>query len=437
MGLFDKLKKQERSRAVVVGLDGVPYTLLQDLIKRGQIPYMSEIFDKGFFGQMSVCIPEISSVSWSSFMTGTQSGEHGIFGFIDLELGTYRMYFPNFTNLKAPTLWDDLAVRGKKTVVINMPATYPARRTEGALISGFVAIDINKAVYPNNFIPHLNDIGYRIDIDTLKARKDHDFLFLDLDETLDARNRAVDFFWNEIDWDLFIVVITGTDRLMHFLWEAYEDEVHPFHQEFLDYINKVDGFVGHVYDRFLDLKESKERKNQFFMLSDHGFTKIKTEVYLSRWLEENGYLKFNKDKPETIMDIGPGSTAFALDPSRIHINLKGKYPLGTVDTSDYKRVRQELKQGLETLTFKDGNKIAKKIFLKEELYKGPYIDRAPDLVILANVGYDLKGKVNSHAVFDRTNLVGMHTQHDAFFFSSGSIPCKSIFDAKDTILGFL
>ncbi len=83
------------------------------------------------------------------------------------------------------------------------------------------------------------------------------------------------------------------------------------------------------------------------------------------------------------------------------------------------------------------NKIAKKIFLKEELYKGPYIDLAPDLVILSNVGYDLKGKVNSHSVFDRTNLVGMHTQHDAFFFSSGSIPCKSIFDAKDAILGFL
>ena len=437
MGLIDKFKRKGRRRAVLVGLDGVPYTLLQDLKKRGQIPNMSEIFDKGFFGQMSVCIPEISSVSWSSFMTGTQSGEHGIFGFIDLEPGTYKMYFPNFTNLKAPTLWDDLAGRGKKTVVINMPATYPALRTEGALISGFVAIDINKAVYPNNFIPHLNDMGYRIDIDTMKARRDHDFLFRDLDETLDARKRAVDFFWNEIDWDLFIVVITGTDRLMHFLWDAYEDEGHGHHQHFMDYINKVDAFIGRVYDRFMALEGSKEEKNNFCMLSDHGFTKIKTEVYLNRWLEENGYLKFNKNKPETIMDIGPGSTAFALDPSRIHINLKDKYPLGAVDTSDYKLVRQELKQGLEKLTFKDGNKIAKKIFLKEELYKGPYIDLAPDLVILSNVGYDLKGKVNSHAVFDRTNLVGMHTQHDAFFFSSGSIPCKTIFDAKDTILGFL
>jgi predicted AlkP superfamily phosphohydrolase/phosphomutase len=225
---------------------------------------------------MSVCIPEISSVSWSSFMTGTQSGEHGIFGFMDLQPGTYKMYFPNFTNLKAPTLWDDLASRGKKTVVINMPATYPAREISGALVSGFVAIDINKAVYPHALIPRLKQMEYRIDVDTMKAREDHDFLFRDLDVTLAGRERAVGLLWEDIDWDLFIVVVTGTDRLMHFLWEAFEQETHTYHQAFLDYLKKVDAFVGRVHERFLNLEGSKESKNHFYMLSDHGFTKIKT-----------------------------------------------------------------------------------------------------------------------------------------------------------------
>jgi len=170
------------------------------------------------------------------------------------------------------------------------------------------------------------------------------------------------------------------------------------------------------------------------MLSDHGFTKIKTEVYLNRWLHENGYLKFQKEKPENIMDIGQGSTAFALDPSRIYINLKGKYPLGTIVASDYAQVRQELKEGLESLSFNDRNIIPKKIYFKEELYNGPHMNQAPDLVMLSNHGYDLKGKVNSHSVFGRTNLMGMHTQDDAFFFSSNGIQCKSIFDAKSIIL---
>jgi predicted AlkP superfamily phosphohydrolase/phosphomutase len=434
MGLLNKLKRTSRRRAVVVGLDGVPYTLLRDLINRGRIPNMASIFERGYFGQMSVCIPEISSVSWSSFMTGTQSGEHGIFGFMDLQPGTYKMYFPNFTHLKAPTLWEDLSTRGKKTVVINMPATYPAREINGVLISGFVAIDINKAVYPASLVPRLNGLSYRIDVDTMKARQDHDFLIRDLDATLEGRKQAADFLWNEIDWDLFIVVITGTDRLMHFVWDAYEDEAHPYHQAFLDYFKKVDGFVGRLYDRFTSLDGSNDKRDQFYMLSDHGFTGIKTEVYLNQWLKKNGYLKFGKDQPETIMDIGPGSTAFAMDPSRLYVNLKEKYPLGTVDSKDYESVRQELKAGLEGLTFEDGNNIVNKIYFKEELYKGPCVEQAPDLVILSHHGYDLKGKVNSTAVFDRTVLQGMHTQDDAFFYSSNGTQCDSIFDAKGMIL---
>jgi len=45
---------------------------------------------------------------------------------MDLEPGTYKMYFPNFTNLEVPALWEHLASQGKRSVVINMPATYPA-----------------------------------------------------------------------------------------------------------------------------------------------------------------------------------------------------------------------------------------------------------------------------------------------------------------------
>jgi predicted AlkP superfamily phosphohydrolase/phosphomutase len=149
MSLLNKLRKKKNTKTVIVGLDGVPYSMLKDLKENGHIPTMQSLFETGYFGQMSVCIPEISSVSWSSFMTGTQSGEHGIFGFIDLEPGTYNMYFPNFTNLKANTIWDNLAAKDKKSVAINMPSTYPARETNGALISGFVAIDINKAVFPS------------------------------------------------------------------------------------------------------------------------------------------------------------------------------------------------------------------------------------------------------------------------------------------------
>jgi predicted AlkP superfamily phosphohydrolase/phosphomutase len=221
---------------------------------------------------------------------------------------------------------------------------------------------------------------------------------------------------------------------MHFLWDAIEDENHAYHRDFLAYFDRVDQFVGRVYEKYLAVEGSREGKNQFYMLSDHGFTRIETEVYINRWLQENGYLRFQKDQPESIMDIAAGTTAFAMDPSRVYLNLKGKYPLGTLDPQDYLRIAEELKQGFEELSCENGQKIAKRVFLREELYGGPYLDRAPDLVLLSRHGYDLKGKVDSDTVFGRTDLAGMHSQDDAFFFSTNGLECKTIFEAKSIIL---
>jgi predicted AlkP superfamily phosphohydrolase/phosphomutase len=189
-----------------------------------------------------------------------------------------------------------------------------------------------------------------------------------------------------------------------------------------------------MYERFLEMNGSYEGQNAFYMISDHGFTKIQSEVYLNRWLQENGFLKFQNNQPKTIMEIGPGSKAFTLDPSRIYINLSDKYPFGAVDRRDYESVRNEIKQGLETLMYRGDDSVVKKVYLKEELYFGSNLDWAPDLVVLSNPGFDLKGKVNGEAVFGRSDLSGMHSQDDAFFFSTSGVQCSSIFDAKDIVL---
>ena len=109
-------------------------------------------------------------VSWTSFMTGANPGTHGIFGFTDFKPGSYEIRFPNFLDMKAPTIWQTLADKGKKSVVINQPSTYPARPVNGILVSGFVAIELAKAVYPLNRLAALEKMGYRTDIDTLKSR---------------------------------------------------------------------------------------------------------------------------------------------------------------------------------------------------------------------------------------------------------------------------
>ena len=150
MAYSNDVRRETPGKTVIIGLDGVPHSLLSDLIAKGVLNNLAEIFDQGYFGKMEVCIPEISSVSWSSFMTGTQAGEHGIFGFTDIVPNTYQLRFPNFHDLRARTLFDEFGDHGKRCLVINLPSTYPAREIAGILISGFVAIDLSKAIYPSH-----------------------------------------------------------------------------------------------------------------------------------------------------------------------------------------------------------------------------------------------------------------------------------------------
>jgi len=433
MSLLKKFRRKGAGKTVIIGLDGVPYSLLTDLMQKGYLKNMTSIFEQGHFAPLEVSIPEISSVSWSSFMTGTQPGEHGIFGFIDLVPETYQMTFPNFSNLQTRTLFDELGDRKKRSVVINLPSTYPAREIPGVLISGFVAIDINKAVYPRTLIPKLQEFNYYIDVDTKKGREDHDFLFRDLDRTLVGRELAAAYLWEQEDWDLFVLVITGTDRLLHFLWDAYGNANHPHHQNFIEYFEKVDGVVGRFYQRHTELSGFTDNRNHFLMLSDHGFTGIRSEVCLNRWLQENGFLSFTTDEPQSLEDIADGSKAFALDPSRIYINYEGRYPGGKVAPSDAAKIKERIASGLKNLVF-EGAPVIQRVFDRDEIYYGPLVDRGPDIILLANPGFDLKGKVYSPTVFGRSVLQGMHTQKDAFLYSDKKKKVDNICQIKEIIM---
>jgi predicted AlkP superfamily phosphohydrolase/phosphomutase len=422
-----------KPRAVIVGLDGVPFSLVKELTATGRLRNMARLLQTGYFGRMEVSIPEISSVSWSSFMTGTHCGRHGVFGFVDLRHGSYEMFFPSFLDLRVPTIWDELGQAHKRSVVINLPSTYPAREIPGVLISGFVAIDLNKAVFPPSLIPTLKELEYNIDIDTAKARKDHEFLMVELYRTLELRDRAVEYLWSNEDWDVLMVVVTGTDRINHYLWNAYEDEGHRYHRAFLEYYEKVDQLIGKIYRKYEDLSEQEDSQNSFFVLSDHGFTGIRTEVYLNTWLESNGFLRFTRKPPESFGDLAEGTKAFALDPSRIYVHRKGRYPRGEVDASDVSKIRDDIRDGLMELNM-NGDRVLRAVLPGDEIYQGPLLDQAPDLVCLSNHGFDLKGSIKKERVFGKTDLTGMHTQDDAFLYCNRNISCQTIFEVKDTIL---
>jgi predicted AlkP superfamily phosphohydrolase/phosphomutase len=421
-------KESQQPRACLIGLDGVPFGLIKTFAADGVMPAMQRLIERGHLASMKASLPEISSVSWTSFMTGENPGRHGIFGFTDLREHSYQIRFPNFLDVKVPTIWDKLGARGLKSIVINQPSTYPARKFEGALVSGFVAIELARAVYPLSHLAALERMHYEIDIDTQRARQDHSYLWQALDSTLDAGRRALAYFWPQ-EWDFLEFVVTGTDRLHHYLWNALQPS-HPDHSRFLEYYRRVDSVIEQIAN---DYELSTGGIHGLYLLSDHGFTGILQEVHLNTWLEQSGYLRFDGARTQ-LRDLGPGTRAFALDPNRIYLNTKGRFPRGTVEKSDKKFLKDEIAAGLKELEY-CGRKVVREVFDTEEIYVGSQAPNGPDLIVLANRGFDFKGSLGSPEVFGRSDLQGMHTWDDAFFWSAEKpMPELAISDIAGLIL---
>lgn len=446
MGWFDKLAKKtgesanhfggisKRKKVVVIGLDGTPFSLINGLIKQGVMPKFSSLLSGGSMVEMKSVHPSVSSVAWTSFMTGKNPAKHGIFGFTDRKPDSYEIYFPNSKNIMCETLWDILGANDKRSVVINVPSTYPARELNGVLISGFVAIDIAKATYPPSVVPKLKEMGYKIDVDTRLAKESRDKLFDDLYKTIEKRREAIIHFFEKESWDLFIGVITATDRLHHFFWNDMEEK-NEYGTRFIEYYRLIDEILGQVVERVDD-------DTTLIIISDHGFCTLKKEVHVNYWLKENGFLRFKSEQPKSIADICEDSKAYCLDPGRIYINLKGREPKGVIaQGKEYEEIREDLTEKL--LNLRDAESQEKMILAvhkKEDIYKGQYCHRGPDLVLESRNGYDLKGAVNKNTLTGKGILNGMHTYDDALFYinknglNGNNI---NIMDAAPTILSLL
>jgi predicted AlkP superfamily phosphohydrolase/phosphomutase len=80
------------------------------------------------------------------------------------------------------------------------------------------------------------------------------------------------------------------------------------------------------------------------------------------------------------------------------------------------------------------------VFTRDELYHGPCLDAAPDLVIHFDDGYDPEGAMARQAVVGSGALTGMHTYADSLFFlNRPGVPVDGldIVDLAPTILTLL
>ena len=429
MGLFDRLRGDDDPKVAFIGIDGVPFSLLDD--HRDRFPNFAALADEGSAGELTSIVPPESSACWPSLTTGVNPGATGVYGFQDREIGTYDTYVPMGQDVQAARVWDRVTDVGRKATVLNVPVTFPPQRTVQRMVSGFLSPDLEAASHPEEVARYLEGIDYRIDVDPkLGHQAEKDAFIEDAHATVDARFEAFTHYLDADDWDLFMGVFMTTDRVNHFLFDQYEHDG-EYAEEFFRFYEKIDDYVGRIRERLDD-------DVTLIVASDHGFTTLEYEVHCNQWLADNDWLSFRTDDPEELDDIADDTVAYSFIPGRFYLNLEGREPRGTVDEDEYDAVRDELATALESLEGPNGRSVVDRVVTKEDAFRGAHDEIAPDLVAIPNDGFDLKAGFNGEgSVFDTGPRTGMHTFDNAALYSDDpdvTVDGADLFDIAPTIL---
>ena len=265
------------NRAFVLGLDGVPWRLIERWAGAGELPNFARLFDEGAAGTLESTRPANTALAWPAIATGVWPDKHGIYSF--RRLGSdYRHRLNTAASVSRPALWEMVS----PAITGNVPVTYPASAIDGTMVTGMLTPEIDeRSTHPPDFPDELRERipEYRVGLDW-NAYRDRPREFRPaLTSLLHTRKRLMRVLLDR-QWRLGFFVYTEPDRLQHLLWDE---------AVLLDHYKDLDAILGEV------LAEADERTT-IYVVSDHGFAPIDKYVYVNTILREQGFLH---EKEET------------------------------------------------------------------------------------------------------------------------------------------
>ncbi len=414
----------EKPKVLVVGWDGADWDRIEPIIE--DMPNLKALMENGMYGNLTSIFPTISPAAWSSIYTGKNPGEHGIFNFLDRK----TLMPVTAKDVKAEAMWHILGKNNYTVVaVVNVPQTYPPKPVNGVLVGGYLSIPGTIFTYPGELTKTLEEGGYVIeamdqDYSVLKRKQLLDHLEL----TVDKRTQFAKGLMKQQDFDFFMVVYTGIDRIQHYFWREkgkYKDAIS-------DHYKKLDSLLGELIDTY--------KPDYTIIVSDHGFMKLKGEIYTNNLLMNLGYLKL-KQQPGFLARIGltqqlmrqwadrfpplewlrlkfKSSGSSLPKPNFLNIDTKNSKAFtfgwgGQVYINAEGKEYEQIKNNIINALYKiedHGQKVVKDVYESKKILHGSQMELAPDLIIVSP-GYDavgfmgFKGVLNTHQIKSGTHAL--------------------------------
>ncbi|ASJ06384.1 alkaline phosphatase family protein [Thermococcus pacificus] len=385
---------KNRTKVVVIGLDGAN-------INTANLVGLNTKYIHNFIST----IPPYTPPAWTSILTGVTPAKHGIIDFQRIDPKELTVNIATSRDVKYYRISELLSMHGLKSVLINLPMTYPF---EGIKFKeNTVIVSDWAAPYQEIYPKRLNEKYKEYLIDPPHSWEKH------IDNPSGYAKRVEEYTTTRLniyydlledwDWDLYFIVFSETDWFSHIFPQILEGkDTHLVYGVF----KKIKKFI----DKAMNIADIT------FIVSDHGFEIKRKIFYVNEALARLGFLRYNKTKasfvrfgkkiiPSKIAKIlatrGTNQMSYATDPQKRKAFMLSHATWGVYVTD--KTLKEQVKKALESFPE------ISKVVLKEEIYTGPHIQLLPDLFIVPKDGIkfsrDLSGKLTE------TTYQGDHEIH--------------------------
>ena len=193
---------------------------------------------------------------------------------------------------------------------------------------------------------------------------------------------------------LLFFYFSSIDQRHHMLYRQM-DPKHPFHEK--NTAQDLRSAMQRSYQEIDELVgwalEELDENTALVVMSDHGFAPFRRQANLNAWLEQKGYLKlkdtYNRNLYDWLEGIDWSKTrAFAIGLNSLYINVRGREKEGIVELSERSALSREIAKNLEAwIDETTGENVVTQVAPREDIYQGPHVENAPDILIGYARGY--------------------------------------------------
>jgi predicted AlkP superfamily phosphohydrolase/phosphomutase len=479
-------------KVCVIGLDGATFDVLDRWAEWGGMPNLARLMERSARADLLSTIPPVTGPAWTSMTTGLNPGRHGIFDFVKVRNQGRSQRLVNSRDVLPPRLWDYFEEAGYCVGAYRVPVTYPAQPVKGFMVSGLLTPPRGAHLaHPPEVVDLVREAGRH----WLHPLGDHGSYAGRAGELLEADRAslgALKRLTERFDPGFLMCVNSELDHLQHAFWPRCVAAEGPGTdgegETVRQFFASVDEGIGWLADRL-------GREGYVFIVSDHGFGPLDGLFDMNEWLARHGYLKLRRGRilralvrrrvarlakslltrsgllepcraafrkagllpdasaprprPNRALLAGladwPRSVAVLKSASAggIQLNTDGRSP-SPRKLSPGERSELLGKLSADLLAIEDpdtGGPLFTGVWRREEIYDGPYVGDAPDLLIeLRHHAVSAVLYAGGNATLVREgSFAGTHRQNGVFLAAGpgirpGVVPDLSILDVAPTVL---